>query len=49
MHYMSTLCYVCDNVSYINHIIALHGKRLTIRTYIDEIDKSVEEIDEAVT
>ena len=30
-----------------NTIIALHGKRLTIRSYIDEIDKSVEEIDEA--
>ena len=28
-------------------IIALQGKRRTIRTYIDEIDKSVEEIDEA--
>jgi len=28
-------------------IIALQGKRLTIRTYIDEIDKSVEEIQEA--
>ena len=30
-----------------NTIIVLHGKRLTIKSYIDETDKSVEEIDEA--
>lgn len=30
-----------------NIIITLQGKRSTIRTYINEIDKSIKEIDEA--